>query len=103
MGYYTYCTFQTLTGAREEQDIVAEKIAKALDCDVEELDNQYIKWYNASERICEIAKEHPSVMIQVDGDGEESLDIWTLRLLGSKSELVQAEIPPFRELTIEGE
>lgn len=41
------------------------------------LDGEECKWYDENEDMLALSEQHPNLVFRVDGDGEESGDIWT--------------------------
>lgn len=54
--------------------------------------NGSIKWYDSIEDLTEVSKAFPDVLLQVDGEGEESGDIWRTYYKGGKSQCANAKI-----------
>ena len=104
MGYITYFDL-TLVGDEEKveafkKDLLEESKSDdgEIDRDVEELlECGYLsaKLYNLEGWIDEVAPRHPDVLVILNGDGEESDDLWEARWKGDKSERQEAVIPPF--------
>ena len=42
------------------------------------------KWYDAKDDVKEVSKKYPNIIFQLDGDGEESGDIWRIYFLNGK-------------------
>lgn len=57
-----------------------------------------VKWYEWESDMIALAKENPDVLFILDGDGEESGDIWEFRIKGNQSEFHRLEMPPFTTL-----
>ena len=98
MGYITdFCL--RIFGPDDKVRKAGEDI-KALSPDgwLDELvDDEYsaLKWYNWQEDIDKVAKANPDVLIILDGDGEESDDLWQYRAKGDKTEYHAFALPPF--------
>ncbi len=50
------------------------------------------KWYTHREDLLEISNRFPDVLFTLNGEGEESRDIWKLYIRNGKSQLEKAEI-----------
>lgn len=59
------------------------------------------KWYDHDKDLTALSLTFPHVTIDLDGEGEESGDIWRMRFRNGRSERVKAEIviPEFKILT----
>lgn len=59
------------------------------------------KWYDCVEDCTALSIAFPDVLIEVEGDGEESGDFWRARFRNGESEKITAEIvfPEFKEIT----
>ena len=70
MGYYT----------RFELTIKSGGVSTDYEKEIEETTGasfgDEIKWYNWKEEMLEYSKKHPKVLFLLDGEGEESCDIW---------------------------
>lgn len=69
-----------------------------VDGDLEKLLNsgwEEAKLYDIEDWIDEVAPKHPDVLVILDGDGENSDDLWQTRWKGNNSERQEAKIPPF--------
>jgi len=114
MGYYTYFSI-AFEGDKDKveafkKDLLEESKDDDGDVDsyVEELLNYSgveAKLYDLEEWIENVAPRHPDVLVILNGDGEESDDLWQARWKGNKSERQFAVIPPFttKELLTENE
>ena len=51
-----------------------------------------IKWYDSIEDLKKVSALVPEALIQVDGEGEESGDIWRSYYKGGKYQMVKTEI-----------
>lgn len=99
MGYYTNY-FLTLHGDQEEikkfeSDLYEES---EHDSDIKELIETggiYAKLYELEGYIDKVAPKHPDVLVVLEGDGEESDDLWEARWKGEEFEKQSFIIPPF--------
>ena len=104
MGYITIFDLR-LIGDKDkvqafEQDLLEESKDgnDEVDSDVVELIEcgyTSAKLYDLEEWIDEVAPRHPDVLVILNGDGEESDDLWECRWKGDKCERQDAIIPPF--------
>ena len=98
MGYITYFSLR-MFGPDDKVEKAGEDI-KALSSDGsfdELVDYEYseLKWYDWQNDIDKVAKANPDVLIILDGDGEESDDLWQYRAKGDKTEYHAFMISPF--------
>ena len=90
MGYSTDFTITTDAGA-----IVTDLICTALSelAGFEIYDGEVnAKWYDHADHIAQVSKQFPLVLITVDGEGEESGDMWRLYARNGEFEKVEAKI-----------
>ena len=111
MGYYTFYNLTVYSDDRE----LASKVQKAL---VEKELIDYVfeedpcfnwdyqtksemftfyprdmaKWYDCEEDMLEISRQFPDVRFTIDGEGEESRDIWEEHFLNGKCQYCPADI-----------
>ena len=97
MGYYTYYYLEMYG----DQDKIDDAFDDAMDSEDERIrelvgDNHTdIKWYDFEKDFKKFAKRHPDVLFVVQGDGEESYDLWEERFKGDISEYHEVIMPPF--------
>lgn len=107
MGYYTGYSLKMY--GPESACLAAQEDAAHSDNDcLEELfRTEFLdsKWYNFEAEFHEFARQHPDVLFIVDGDGEDSWDIWQERFKGDLCEYHEVIMPPFdtEELLTESE
>lgn len=53
------------------------------------------KCYELENQLSAVAERHPDVLIVLEGDGEDSGDLWEARWRGTEHEMQEARIPPF--------
>lgn len=106
MGYLTYFSLQIL-GPQEDCDKMKADAA-ALDpksedfvsaeCIRELVRDEFLeaKWYDFEQDFLKWAKRYPTLLMIVNGDGEDSDDIWQLRVKGDEYELNYITMPPFK-------
>ncbi len=51
-----------------------------------------IKWYDHEAEMKQLSKLYPTVLFQVDGDGEEQGDVWVEYFIDGRSQYIKAEI-----------
>ena len=57
-----------------------------------DLDSYQTKWYEYAEDMCKLSSCFPSVIFQLDGEGEENGDLWTAWYKNGKQVIHCAEI-----------
>lgn len=83
-----------------------KKVEKDDDLSVEDIEelltNGYIqgKLYDLGDWLVYAAKKNPDVLVVLKGDGEESGDMWELRIKGLNFEKQYARIPPFTNINL---
>lgn len=60
------------------------------------------KWYDSKDDLVEVSKEFPDTVIEMDVEGEERDDNWTIRVKNGEKEIVRAitVTPPFTKILI---
>ena len=110
MGYRTYYTLSILDldGQTELTEDVSNSIIKKLRMSCEDLEfavcengssNGDCKWYEHDRDMTELSKQFPNVIFQLDGNGEESEDIWTSwyhdgKIQGGHVKIIYPEFSP---------
>jgi len=104
MGYYTYYTL-TMQGNDADVNAAEADLLDASRCEdgepeygMEELikyGGVEAKLYDIEEYFNKVAPKHPNVLMILNGDGEESDDMWESRWKGNDFECHNAIIPPF--------
>lgn len=100
MGYYTRHKLSVIDG---EHALIAELVAENEDaaCAIDENGEteERCKWYSHQEDMKCFSLKHPDVLFRLDGEGEESGDIWAEYYKGGKMQVCKAEIviPDFNE------
>ena len=73
MGYYTRYELEIISG----DDFVTDYEQEITDStDYSSLFDDSIKWYHYKEDMKSYSKNHPNVVFCINGEGEESGDIW---------------------------
>lgn len=94
MGYYTDFKI-TVKGKQQDEEEFTEYLDKKTGYYVDYYDGifhiQEAKWYDWEKDMIEVSKEHPENLFQVDGEGEESGDIWRCFFHRGIKERVQVE------------
>lgn len=103
MGYCTYFTLNKIQGSDEDYDALVKDIEKKSGLDFSGDGCQEGKWYDNHKDMLELTKKYPDLTVQLDGDGENSDDLWACRYRGGESEAVESEMPPFCELATHAE
>lgn len=104
MGYYTYYQI-AFEGDDDNVKEFKEDLLKyskgddgEVDCYLEDLlsySGVEAKLYDLEDWIDAVAPRHSDVLVILNGDGEESDDLWEARWKGDKCERQSAIIPPF--------
>ena len=79
MGYLTYFTINKIEGSDEDFDALLKDINDELGINFQDEDCQEAKWYDYGKDMCRLTRKYPSLLVQLDGDGEDSHDIWAAR------------------------
>ncbi len=77
MGYYTLYSFSHLEGPEEDY----ENLLKDIDAivggnEARTQESVYAKWYDHEKDLKALSEKYPDLTFSVDGDGEETLDLW---------------------------
>lgn len=91
MGYYTRYKLKVVSGKDPNIDY-EEEIGKASEYGGGDLFEEEIKWYECDTDMKNFSKAHPDTLFQIDGEGEESGDIWRAYYKNGKSFRVQAKM-----------
>lgn len=99
MGYYTY--FEITIPAKFDELDVIEKLEKISEYKFESSRSnektktfataESYKWYDHESNMFELSEMFPKILFQVDGDGEESDDLWRTYYLNGKSQDVEVK------------
>jgi hypothetical protein len=99
MGYYTY--FEITVPAKVDRDDIIEKLEVLSEYSFEKTGSNEktktfatadsCKWYSHESNMIELSEMFPKVLFQVDGDGEESDDIWRTYYLNGKTQSVEVK------------
>ena len=88
MGYYTRFELAVISGGDNETDY--EQAVK------EQIDyypfDDSTKWYDFEKDMREVSKQHPSVLLELSGEGEENGDLWKAYFKDGKMQMCKAEI-----------
>ena len=104
MGYYTYFTISMIGDEKDVEDFKKDLLEQSKDnngeydsCLEELLEDSCAegKLYDLADWISAVAPSYPNVIVILNGDGEESGDLWEERWKGDKEERQRAVIPPF--------
>lgn len=87
MGYYA---FHKLTCDSEIYDQVEEAINEVVGCG--QILENHVKWYCCRIDMKKVSKRFPGKLLQIDGEGEESGDIWRAYYLDGKEHYARAKI-----------
>jgi len=90
MGYYTDFTITTDSNAIIT-DLIRTALGEISGHDFED-GNVNAKWYDHEDHITQVSRQFPLVLITVDGEGEESGDMWRLYARNGEFEKVEAKV-----------
>jgi len=98
MGYYTTYTLSTTQGY-DNQEEIEEKLQEISGYSIEFGWNDSCKWYTHEQDMKELSKSYPETTFLLEGEGEESGDIWQKYFKNGKMQVCKAEIvfPVFDE------
>jgi len=89
MGYYTNYSL-TLDADQETYDRVVARVAEV--SDYSHPFDESIKWYYWEANMRKVSLEFPGLRMTVEGEGEESGDIWVAYILDGKVHKAKAKI-----------
>jgi hypothetical protein len=98
MGYMTNYELTVVTDNRELEQRIINHLNENNEYNEEIIDaSGYdmfggMKWYDHEKDIINLSKKFPNVLIELDGEGEETGDIWKLYAKGGKTQRVKAEL-----------
>lgn len=101
MGYETYYIISRVEGNEDDYKKIVKELEEISEIDLK--NGEVSKWYDSHEDCLEVSKKYPDVMFQLNGDGEDSIDVWATRYKGGESETVESVMPPFKTLLSEEE
>ena len=98
MGYYTTYTLRTTQGY-DNQEEIEETLLEISGYSVEFGCKDSCKWYKHEQDMKELSKIYPETTFLLEGEGEESGDIWQKYFKNGKMQMCKAEIvfPAFDE------
>ena len=98
MSYYTNYTLST-TSRNEDREEIEETLNEISGYNIEFGWNDSCKWYNHEKHMKELSKIYPDTIFLLEGEGEESGDIWRKYFKNGKMQVCKAEIvfPAFDE------
>ena len=88
MGYYTRFELEVISDGDYETDyeeVVREQVNY----------NPFIeetKWYDFEKDMREVSKQHPNVLFELSGEGEENGDLWKAYFKDGKMQMCKAKI-----------
>ena len=77
MGYYTVYNLTKIKGSEEDFEALKKDLRETKGVDLEVDCN--LKWYDHEEDLKKLSEKYPDLIIQLEGDGEDVGDNWTLR------------------------
>ena len=94
MGYYT--SYNLSVSGGEELPIIAELRARYRNAEyvLDENGDTYdsCKWYDHEEELIDFSKDHPDLLFTLNGEGEDSGDMWFKYFKNGKIQRCQANI-----------
>ena len=98
MSYYTTYTLSTTKGYDNQKEI-EEKLQEISGYSIEFGWNDSCKWYDHEKHMKLLSQIYPETTFLLDGEGEESGDIWRKYFKNGKMQACKAEIvfPAFDE------
>lgn len=105
MGYYTYFSIAFEGDEKEIEEFKKDllEVSKDEDGNVDDSLKELLdysgceaKLYDLDDWICSVAPKYPNVLVFLNGDGEESDDLWETRWKGEFYEVQKSIIPPFQ-------
>lgn len=103
MGYSTYFTLNKIQGSDEDFNALVKDIEEKSGVDFSEENGQSARWYDYYEDMTALSKKYPDLVVQLDGDGEDSDDIWEARFHNGNVETVGFEMLPFCQIATRDE
>ena len=98
MGYITYYTLNKIQGSDEDYEALVKDIEEKTGIDFSRDNCQEAKWYDNHKDMTALTEKYPDLTVQLDGDGEDSDDVWACRYRGGRSEQVGFECGSFCDL-----
>jgi hypothetical protein len=92
MGYYTTYHLDIKGQIPFDEDDIFEEIEVISGYELDGGVAYQVKWYGHDEDMTEISKKHPDLLFTLDGEGEESGDIWRKYYKNGKSQYSKPEI-----------
>ena len=98
MGYYTTYTLSATQG-HDNQEEIEEKLQQMSGYSIGFGRNDPCKWYIHEQDMKELSKIYPETTFLLEGQGEESEDIWRKYFKNGKKQVCKAKIvfPAFDE------
>lgn len=91
MGYYTTYALRTTQGY-DNQEEIEETLQEISGYSVKFGWNDSCKWYTHEQDMKELSKIYPETTFLLEGEGEESGDIWRKYFKNGKMQVCKAEI-----------
>lgn len=88
MGYYTEFELAVISGGDSETDyeeVVRNQAHYNPFC-------SETKWYDFKDDMREVSKQHPNVLFELSGQGEENSDLWKAYFKDGKMQMCKARI-----------
>ena len=96
MDYDTYFHLNKIQGRDEDYDALLDDIERKEGIDFKEDNGQTSHWYDSHEDMLALSRKYPDLTVQLDGDGENSGDLWSRRYHnGDYEEQITTDFPFF--------
>lgn len=93
MGYETYFQMEMDYNGIVDTAKILEKLNEISMQDWDDLDlEESRKWYDCKEDMVELSKHFPTVLFEIDAEGEENADMWKGRWRNGEEEIIKARI-----------
>lgn len=97
MGYYTNYHITSIEDPNNEFNSFLQELADIVNEDELAYGSYYGKWYDWQEDTLKVSKNHPNLFFLIEGDGEESEDLWRFYCQGEKSCFQEITWPEFKK------
>lgn len=77
MGYYTLYSITLEEGPEEQYAEMLKDIDAIMgSCDMSRNESIFAKWYDYNRDMEELSRKYPDITVRLNGDGEDSDDLW---------------------------
>lgn len=96
MSYNTKFTLTTDRNEAETHEIITELRSENEEAEYALDENGFTEepsaWYDASDDLCNFSLKYPGILFTLQGEGEDSVDIWRMYVKNGQKQLVKAVI-----------